>query len=92
MFAAARWCPPPVSLSTDTPLDSQVHHVRGELGIKHLSRVVHIFSCHVHDVSLPLAIQITSVRLLLNLVESIFHKNDVEVRSNRSLVLNRLAT
>ena len=48
--------------------------MRGELGIKHLSRVVHLFSCHIHDASLPLAIQITSVRLLLNLVEDTCHK------------------
>ena len=47
--------------------------MRGELGIKHLSRVVHLFSCHIHDASLPLAIQITSVRLLLNRVPSRGH-------------------
>ena len=55
--------------------------MRGELGIKHLSRVVYIFSCNIHDASLPLAIQTTSVRLLLNLVENIFHKNDAEGRA-----------
>lgn len=49
----------PLACST---LADLVHHVRGELGIKHLSRVVHIFSCHIHDATLPLAIQITSVR------------------------------
>jgi transformation/transcription domain-associated protein len=68
----------PLACST---LADLVHHVRGELGIKHLSRVVYIFSCNIHDASLPLAIQTTSVRLLLNLVENIFHKNDAEGRA-----------
>ena len=68
----------PLACST---LADLVHHVRGELGIKHLSRVVYIFSCNIHDSSLPIGIQTTSVRLLLNLVENIFHKNDAEGRA-----------
>ena len=63
----------PLACST---LADLVHHVRGELGIKHLSKVVYIFSCNIHDATLPLHIQTTSVRLLLNLVENIFHKNE----------------
>ena len=68
----------PLACST---LADLVHHVRSELGMKHLSRVVYIFSCNIHDASLPLSIQTTSVRLLLNLVENIFHKNDAEGRA-----------
>ena len=68
----------PLACST---LADLVHHVRGELSIAQLSRVVYIFSCNIHDVSLPLSIQTTSVRLLLNLVESIFHKNEPQART-----------
>ena len=77
----------PLACST---LADLVHHVRGELGMKHLSRVVYIFSCNIHDASLPLAIQTTSVRLLLNLVESIFHKNDPEARALLVRILHTL--
>ena len=45
--------------------------------------MVYLFSCNIHDASLPTSIQTTSVRLLLNLVENIFHKtsNDPEGRA-----------
>merc|ERR1719197_69756 len=67
----------PLACST---LADLVHHVRGELGMAHLSRVVYLFSCNIHDATLPLSIQTTSVRLLLNLVENIFHKNEPDGR------------
>jgi len=68
----------PLACST---LADLVQHVRSELGMQHLSKVVYIFSCNIHDSTLPLSIQTTSVRLLLNLVENIFHKNEPEGRA-----------
>ena len=53
-----------------------VHHVRTSLSMSQASRVIHIFSRVIHDPSLPLTIQTTSVRLLLNLVDHIYHNKD----------------
>ena len=77
----------PLACST---LADLVHHVRGELGITHLSKVVYIFSCNIHDATLPLHIQTTSVRLLLNLVEKI-HKDPDKI-SGRVLLVRILST
>ena len=79
----------PLACST---LADLVHHVRGELGITHLSKVVYIFSCNIHDATLPLHIQTTSVRLLLNLVENIFHKSEPEGRALLVRILHCLVS
>lgn len=62
----------PLGYST---LADLVHHVRALLSVKQLSRVIYMFSRVLHDSSLnlPMSIQITAVRLLLNLVDIIFH-------------------
>lgn len=49
-----------------------IHHVRSDLTLKQLSTVVYIFSRNVHDDQLPLGVQMTCIRLMLNLVEVIF--------------------
>ena len=56
--------------------------------MKQLSRVVYIFSRVIHDSSLklPLAIQTTAVRLLLNLVDTIFHNKDANPQLGRDLL------
>jgi hypothetical protein len=38
-----------------------------------LSKIVHMFSRNIYDASLPATIQTTSIRLLLNLTDFIFH-------------------
>jgi transformation/transcription domain-associated protein len=53
-----------------------VHHVRLQLQMPQLSKAVHLFSRNVHDSSLPLTVQTTSIRLLMNLVEGIYHKHN----------------
>jgi transformation/transcription domain-associated protein len=53
-----------------------VHHVRLQLQMPQLSKAVHLFSRNVHDTSLPLTVQTTSIRLLMNLVEGIYHKHN----------------
>ncbi|KAJ7564762.1 hypothetical protein O6H91_02G032300 [Diphasiastrum complanatum] len=51
-----------------------IHHVRLDLILPQLSRIVYLFSRNVHDASLPLSVQTTCVRLMLNLVETIFSR------------------
>ncbi|GMH24561.1 hypothetical protein Nepgr_026404 [Nepenthes gracilis] len=51
-----------------------VHHVRIELSLPQLSRIIYLFSSNMHDASLSLSIRTTCARLMLNLVEPIFDK------------------
>ncbi|KAK2974573.1 hypothetical protein RJ640_016914 [Escallonia rubra] len=51
-----------------------VHHVRGDLSLPQLSRIIYLFSSNMHDASLSLSIHTTCARLMLNLVEPIFEK------------------
>lgn len=67
----------PLAYST---LADLVHHVRGELSLPQLVRVVHLYSRNLHDASLPFSIQTMSAKLLLNIVECIARKNDAEGR------------
>lgn len=66
-----------------------VHHVREELSIVTLSRVIHIYSCDVHDPTLALSIQTMCSKLLLNVTENVVRNNGDEEESvhilNRSL-------
>ena len=55
-----------------------VHHVRKQLPLNELARAVHLYSKHLQDHSLPVAIQTISCRLLLNLVECIKLRSNVE--------------
>ena len=48
-----------------------VHHVKGELTLSQLSKVVYVFSRNLHDTTLPLSVQTSAVRILLNLVDMI---------------------
>ena len=48
-----------------------VHHVRDSLSVSQLSRIIYLFSRNIYDVDLSVAVQSTSVRLLLTLVEKI---------------------
>ena len=52
-----------------------VHHVRTDLNAAQLSRVVHAYSCNLHDATLAPAIQTMCCKLLLNVVESIIQKD-----------------
>jgi transformation/transcription domain-associated protein len=47
------------------------HQVKDMLTSTQLTKIVHIFCVNIHDPALPLAVQTTSVRLLLTLVERI---------------------
>lgn len=45
-----------------------------------------VFSRNIHDPSLPIPIQTTSVKLLLNLVDYIFHNNDPDPKRGKRLL------
>lgn len=65
----------PLAYST---LGDFIHHVRQELKFEILVKAVHLFSKNIHDETLPTAIQIMSIRLLLNLVDCIrMQRSDV---------------
>ncbi len=72
----------PLAYST---LADLVHHVRTELSLGQLSRVVYLFSRNIHDPSLPYNIQTMSAKLLLNLVECIARKNETDGKGNISV-------
>ncbi|XP_031475658.1 uncharacterized protein LOC116247605 isoform X2 [Nymphaea colorata] len=61
-----------------------IHHVRADLSLAQLSRIVYLFSRNVHDSSLPVSVQTTCARLMLNLVESIYNKGDDEEHREES--------
>ena len=77
----------PLAYST---LADLVHHVRQHLPMVDLARAVHLFSKNVHDESLPTSIQTMSCKLLLNLVECIRQRSDVENGPGRELLIEML--
>ena len=79
----------PLAYST---LADLVHHMRAKLDMKQLGNIIFLFSRNIHDPSLPLTIQTTSVRLLLNLVDNIFHNKDPEKDKGRDLLVRILYT
>ena len=79
----------PLAYST---LADLVHHVRRTLTLEQLSKVIHSFSRNIHDPTLPITIQTTSVRLLLNLVDSTFHNDNRDDSLGRQLLARILST
>ncbi|CAN0007988.1 unnamed protein product, partial [Laminaria digitata] len=73
----------PLAYST---LADLVHHVKDRIDLAQVSRVIQVFSRNIHDPSLPIPIQTTSVRLLLNLVDYIFHNDDPDPQRGKRLL------
>jgi len=73
----------PLAYST---LADLVHHVRADLSLPQLARVVHLYARNLHDSSLPFSIQTMSAKLLLNLVECIARKNEGEGKGRVLLI------
>ncbi|KAL2520396.1 Phosphatidylinositol 3- and 4-kinase family protein with FAT domain [Forsythia ovata] len=68
-----------------------VHHVRGDLSLSQLSRIIYLFSSNMHDASLSLSIHTTCARLMLNLVEPIFEKGiDQTTMDEARILLGRI--
>jgi len=53
-----------------------VHHVRTDLTIPQLSKIIHIYSCCLHEPAFPFGIQTMCAKLLLNLIETVCVKVD----------------
>jgi len=51
-----------------------VHHMRSDLTLPQIRKIVHVFSTNMQDEQLPLSVQMTCARLLHHLVESIYHR------------------
>ena len=79
----------PLAYSTVADL---VHHVRNRLKLKQISSIIYIFSRNIEDPMLPLSIQITSVRLLLNLVDNIYHNKETDHMKGWNLLVRILTT
>ncbi|XP_058123036.1 transcription-associated protein 1 [Anopheles ziemanni] len=77
----------PLAYST---LADLVHHIRQQLNLQALSKAVHLFAKNIHDESLPTTIQTMSCKLLLNLVECIRLKSEVEPVAARELMITML--
>ncbi|KAM7263761.1 hypothetical protein ACFE04_001444 [Oxalis oulophora] len=68
-----------------------VHHIRGDLSLSQLSRIIYLFSSNMHDASLSLSIHTTCARLMLNLVEPIFEKGvDQQSMDDARILLGRI--
>ncbi|KAI4314757.1 hypothetical protein L6164_027634 [Bauhinia variegata] len=68
-----------------------VHHVRQDLSLSQLSRIIYLFSSNMHDASLSLSIHTTCARLMLNLVEPIFEKGmDQQSMDEARILLGRI--
>ncbi|KAK4687186.1 transformation/transcription domain-associated protein, partial [Tremellales sp. Uapishka_1] len=53
-----------------------IHHVRNELPISQLARVVYVFSCNLNDATFSSSIQTMCAKLLNTIIESIHNKGD----------------
>eukprot|EP00897_Mesotaenium_endlicherianum_P005503 jgi/Mesen1/4981/ME000248S04265 len=68
-----------------------IHNFRGDLSLAQLARIVYVFSRNVHDASLPTSVQTTCVRLMLNLVETIFSRRvDQQTREEGRTLLGKI--
>ncbi|RID59278.1 hypothetical protein BRARA_F02519 [Brassica rapa] len=68
-----------------------VHHVRGDLSLSQLSRIIYLFSRNMHDSTLSVSIHTTCARLMLNLVEPIFEKGvDQQSMDEARILLGRI--
>ena len=85
--------PAPLRPLAYSALADLVHHIRTRLTMAQMGRVVHVFARVVHDCSLsdlPMTVRVTSVRLLLNLVDHIFHNREKDAQLGRDLLVRVL--
>jgi len=76
----------PLAYST---LADLIHFARPRLEMYQVAKVLYIFSRNIHDVNVPLNTQTMSVRVLLNIVDKIFHNHEQEEKvGNRHLLVH----
>ncbi|DBA02933.1 TPA: hypothetical protein N0F65_005960 [Lagenidium giganteum] len=76
----------PLAYST---LADMIHHVRDMLTLSQVSKIVEFYGKRIHDPTLPISIQTTSIRLLLNLVDISAKNEDADGWKGRN-VLSRM--
>ena len=71
-----------------------VHHVKQDLTLSQLGRVVYAFSRNLHDSTLPLSVQTSAVRILLNLVDMVHRAGEASDgrHQGRSILVRILLT
>lgn len=77
-----------------TTLGDLLLHARSKLTMSQISRVVHIYSRVLHDTSmnLPLTVQTSSARLLITLVDPVYHNTEDKASSGRNILFKILET
>lgn len=77
-----------------TTLSDLVHHVRSNLNLNQISKVVSIFSRVLHDSSmvLPMSTQYTAVRTLLSVVDIVYNNKDRDPQIGRDILVRILET
>lgn len=73
----------PLAYST---LADMIHHVRDMLTLAQVSTIVDFYGKRIHDPTLPISIQTTSIRLLLNLVDISAKNDDVDAWKGRNIL------
>jgi transformation/transcription domain-associated protein len=71
-----------------------LHHARAKLTMAQISKVVHTYSRVLHDTSIkmPLVVQMNSLRLLLNMVEPVYHNKEEVASKGRDILYRILET
>lgn len=77
----------PLALSM---LADLVHHVRTDIKIGVLTKIIHIYSQALHDPSLPVGVQTMSAKLLVNLVDSMLVEELGQPKDRRAGLLRIL--
>ncbi|KAL8008147.1 putative transcription-associated protein [Plasmopara halstedii] len=73
----------PLAYST---LADMIHHVRDMLTLAQVSTIVDFYGKRIHDPTLPISIQTTSIRLLLNLVDICAKNEDADAWKGRNIL------
>jgi len=73
----------PLAYST---LADMIHHVRDMLMLSQVSTIVDFYGKRIHDPTLPISIQTTSIRLLLNLVDISAKNEDADAWKGRNIL------
>ncbi|GMF35265.1 unnamed protein product [Phytophthora fragariaefolia] len=73
----------PLAYST---LADMIHHVRDMLTLAQVSAIVDFYGKRIHDPTLPISIQTTSIRLLLNLVDISAKNEDTDAWKGRNIL------
>jgi len=78
----------PLALSM---LADLVHHVRAEIPLTVLQRIIQLYSQALHDPTLPVGVQTMSAKLLVNLTDSLLVESLGGIGERRAVLMSVLA-